>query len=60
VQDGDRLGEVDEATEFRVVEDFLGRYNTTRLHADIGHLPPGEHEASYDQTHTELQVTATT
>ncbi|MGI5200174.1 integrase core domain-containing protein [Spirillospora sp. CA-108201] len=36
-------------------------YNTTRLHGEIGHVPPDEYEAlHYRQNHTEPQVTATT
>lgn len=36
-------------------------YNTTRLHGEIGHVPPDEYEALYYcQNHMEPQVTATT
>lgn len=35
-------------------------YNTTRLHGEIGHIPPDEHEANYYRQHPNQQVTATT
>jgi putative transposase len=34
--------------------------NTTRLHGEIGHVPPDEYEAGYFQDRTESQVTVTT
>lgn len=40
--------------------EYVDWYNTTRLHGEIGHVPPDEYEASYFQNHTEPQVTATT
>ncbi|MFF0526219.1 IS3 family transposase [Actinomadura nitritigenes] len=41
--------------------EWVDWYNTTRLHGEIGHIPPDEYEAlHYSQNHTELQVTATT
>ncbi|WP_230298711.1 IS3 family transposase [Actinomadura coerulea] len=41
--------------------EWVDWYNTTRLHGEIGHIPPDEYEALYySQNHTELQVTATT
>ncbi|MFC4914113.1 IS3 family transposase [Actinomadura gamaensis] len=40
--------------------EYVDWYNTTRLHGEIGHVPPDEYETSYFQEHTELQVTATT
>ncbi|WP_119731541.1 hypothetical protein [Thermomonospora amylolytica] len=41
--------------------EWVDWYNTTRLHGEIGHLPPDEHEALYyPHDPTELQATATT
>jgi putative transposase len=40
--------------------EYVDWYNTTRLHGEIGHIPPDEYEARYFQNHTEPQVTATT
>ncbi|MEV3927509.1 IS3 family transposase [Actinomadura coerulea] len=40
--------------------EYVDCYNSTRLHGEIGHVPPDEYEALHDrQNHTELQVTAT-
>lgn len=41
--------------------EYVDWYNSTRLHGEIGHVPPGEYEAlHYRQKHIELQATATT
>lgn len=32
--------------------EWIDWYNTTRLHGEIGHIPPLEHEAKWRTTHT--------
>ncbi|MFI0453115.1 IS3 family transposase [Actinomadura sp. 6N118] len=40
--------------------EWIDWYNTTRLHGELGHIPPDEYEATYYKEHTEPQVTVTT
>lgn len=48
------LGEVEIATA-----EWVDWYNNTRLHGEIGHVPPVEYEAAYYAQNTqEPQVTA--
>ncbi|MFG2005517.1 integrase core domain-containing protein [Spirillospora sp. NPDC048911] len=37
--------------------EWIDWYNTTRLHGELGHIPPDEYEATYYKEHTEPQVT---
>lgn len=39
------------AAEFATIE-WIDWYNTARLHSEIGHVPPTEHEARWLQEHT--------
>ncbi|MEV5712202.1 IS3 family transposase [Actinoallomurus sp. NPDC052274] len=40
--------------------EYVDWYNTTRLHGEIGHVPPDEYEANHYKKSTRPQVTATT
>jgi putative transposase len=40
--------------------EYVDWYNTTRLHGEIGHVPPDEYEANHYQISTRPQFTATT
>jgi putative transposase len=50
------LAEVEIATA-----EYVDWFNTTRLHGELGHIPPAEYEAAhYSQQQPNLQLTATT
>ena len=44
--------------EFATIE-WIDWYNTTRLHGEIGHIPPLEHEANWRTTHTPATMAIT-
>ena len=44
--------------EVGIIE-WIDWYNTTRLHGEIGHIPPLEHEANWRTTHTPATMAIT-
>ena len=44
--------------EFATIE-WIDWYNTARLHGEIGHIPPHEHEANWRTAHTPATMAIT-
>lgn len=44
--------------EFATIE-WIDWYNTARLHGEIGHIPPLEHEAHWRTAHTPATMATT-
>ena len=44
--------------EFATIE-WIDWYNTARLHSEIGHVPPHEHQANWQTTHTPATMATT-
>ena len=45
--------------EFASIE-WIDWYNSARLHGEIGHIPPLEHEANWRHAHTPATMAITT